>query len=58
MAVVVSEFEVVPAEPAAAARPEPAGDTERTPRKPRDEQRELERMLRTRRMRALRLMAV
>jgi hypothetical protein len=57
MAVVVNEFEVVPAEPRTRESP-PRTDETQSPARPRDPEREVERMLRRRSARALRLMAV
>jgi hypothetical protein len=57
MAVVINEFEVVPAEPRP-AQPEATASEQASAKPPKDPERELERMLRERRARAARLMAV
>jgi hypothetical protein len=57
MAVVINEFEVVPAEPRP-AQPEAAAAEQAAAKPPKDPERELERMMRKRQARATRLMAV
>jgi hypothetical protein len=58
MAVVINEFEVVPAEPTRApAAEQPAAEASAT-KPPKDPERELERLLRKKHARAARLMAV
>lgn len=57
MAVVINEFEVVPAE-SRTTQSGPAGAEPAATKPPKDAERELERMLRKKRARAVRLMAV
>jgi hypothetical protein len=57
MAVVINEFEVIPAESAPAPAEQPAAEAA-APKPPKDPERELERLLRKKQARAARLMAV
>jgi hypothetical protein len=57
MAVVINEFEVVPADTRPRDERAPAG-AQPTPTRPKDPERDLDRMLRRRHARALRLLAV